>query len=294
MSSAMRTGLLVRGPFVVALVTLLANDHVLKGSGWLPGWVTGKLSDFAGLYVAALLLAVLARAHSRWSRALCCLAVGAGFSAINLWPGAAELYTTVLQVIGIRARVWLDPTDLVALPVLAVAYMHLSDAYATVRRPSGLRPPSSVSWSGRLLVAVAAFACIATSALPERPQGPVLISNLQDRELSVEVMVLPDDCPEVPPECGHLGVGDEGGEALASEESRLLAPFSHEALDGRSCGRILLSVEDYVAEIAWTGLCLQSVGYDQFVEHSEQGITVERAGDEIVVTVGEALEETRL
>jgi hypothetical protein len=24
---------------------LLLNDHVLKGAGWLPGWLTGKLSS---------------------------------------------------------------------------------------------------------------------------------------------------------------------------------------------------------------------------------------------------------
>jgi len=34
---------------LMAMILLGINDHLLKGSGWLPGWVTGKLSDFAGL-----------------------------------------------------------------------------------------------------------------------------------------------------------------------------------------------------------------------------------------------------
>ena len=42
--------------FVLALVVLVLNDHVLKQA--YPGWVTGKLSDVAGLVVAPLLLAV--------------------------------------------------------------------------------------------------------------------------------------------------------------------------------------------------------------------------------------------
>ena len=42
--------------FVLALVVLVLNDHVFK-QAW-PGLVTGKLSDFAGLVVAPLLLAV--------------------------------------------------------------------------------------------------------------------------------------------------------------------------------------------------------------------------------------------
>ncbi len=32
-----------------ALAVLVANDHALKGSGLVPGALTGKLSDFAGL-----------------------------------------------------------------------------------------------------------------------------------------------------------------------------------------------------------------------------------------------------
>ena len=39
---------------------LALNDHVLK-QAW-PGWVTGKLSDVAGLVVAPAVLAVRARA----------------------------------------------------------------------------------------------------------------------------------------------------------------------------------------------------------------------------------------
>ena len=41
---------------VGSLVLLALNDHVLK-QAW-PGWVTGKLSDLAGLVVAPLVLAV--------------------------------------------------------------------------------------------------------------------------------------------------------------------------------------------------------------------------------------------
>ena len=42
---------------VAALVVLLVNDHLLKYA--YPGWVTGKLSDVAGLVLAPALLASL-------------------------------------------------------------------------------------------------------------------------------------------------------------------------------------------------------------------------------------------
>ena len=42
---------------------LLVNDHLLKGAGWPPRWLTGKLSDFAFLIVGPVLLVVLLAAR---------------------------------------------------------------------------------------------------------------------------------------------------------------------------------------------------------------------------------------
>ena len=57
----MTTGVSVRAlaspGFALALVVLVLNDHVLKTA--YPGWITGKLSDVAGLVLAPLLLGVL-------------------------------------------------------------------------------------------------------------------------------------------------------------------------------------------------------------------------------------------
>lgn len=47
---------LTRWPFLTALAVLLVNDSFLKAS--LPGLVTGKLSDFAGIAMIALPLFV--------------------------------------------------------------------------------------------------------------------------------------------------------------------------------------------------------------------------------------------
>ena len=42
-----------------ALALLLVNDDLLKGRGIVPGWLTGKLSDFAFLVVAPVVFAAL-------------------------------------------------------------------------------------------------------------------------------------------------------------------------------------------------------------------------------------------
>src|SRR3954469_11095790 len=59
---------LVRPVPLAAVGVLAVNDHLLKGSGLLPGAVTGKLSDFAGLFFFPLLLAAIARGPSRAAR----------------------------------------------------------------------------------------------------------------------------------------------------------------------------------------------------------------------------------
>ena len=62
--------------WIASLLVLIVNDHALKGSGLLPGVVTGKLSDLAGLVVAPVLLAVLLRVRTRGGLLACFAAVG--------------------------------------------------------------------------------------------------------------------------------------------------------------------------------------------------------------------------
>ncbi|NUQ77337.1 MAG: hypothetical protein HUU21_27695, partial [Polyangiaceae bacterium] len=80
---------------IAAVVVLAVNDHLLKGAGILPGWVTGKLSDIAGLFFFPVLLAAVGRgiaralhkndAPLRASLAVVApLVTGIGFAAVKL------------------------------------------------------------------------------------------------------------------------------------------------------------------------------------------------------------------
>ncbi len=108
-----RTAWLGRPWFFVAVVVLALNDHVLKAA-W-PGWVTGKLSDLAGVLVVATLLAVLTGP----TRGV--LLAAAGFAALKTIPGVAEAASPVLGG-GLVLR---DPTDLIALGVLPPLWWRL-------------------------------------------------------------------------------------------------------------------------------------------------------------------------
>lgn len=139
-------------PVVLAsLAVWIANDHWAKAA--YPGWTTGKLSDVAGL-IAFPLLPIAA--YSLWRRAWpprgwivgWLVGTGAVFAAINVSAHCAELYAYALGALQWPARALLagelvsfapvattrDPTDLLALPALAIPFVLVES------RRSGARP----------------------------------------------------------------------------------------------------------------------------------------------------------
>lgn len=123
---------------LLALALLLANDWLLKPHGWAPAVVTGKLSDVTGLVVAPLLctaaldcalwLATRLGSGLLWDFSLgrgrlwaAALAVGALFSAVKLSPALAHEVVAAGGRAGLSWRIASDPTDLLALPALALA-----------------------------------------------------------------------------------------------------------------------------------------------------------------------------
>jgi outer membrane protein assembly factor BamB len=139
-----------------ALLLLVLNDHVFKGSGVIPSVLTGKLSDFAGMIVAPVVLCALFRIRSRPGTIVAYAAVGILFSALNTIPALADAFTHWLALIGIPFRIWSDPSDLVALPALAIAYALF-----------GSRPSTAPAWwIPKVNTAVAAIACVASSPWP--------------------------------------------------------------------------------------------------------------------------------
>jgi hypothetical protein len=121
-----------------ALALWLLNDHVLKAA--LPGLVTGKVSDVAGMIVAPLALTAAVRAAAGLrcgplARAVpwgALLAVALVFTAVKTSPAANEVWCDVATAARAPLHalaVWLhgapfservilvrDPTDLIALP----------------------------------------------------------------------------------------------------------------------------------------------------------------------------------
>lgn len=115
---------------VLALVVLVLNDHLLK-QAW-PGWVTGKLSDVAGLVVFPLLLAVpLTALRVRRSLPVALVVAGGGFVFCKTSAWGAAWTSSLWSIFGTPTMMRADVTDLLALPALWIAWrIHRSAAHA--------------------------------------------------------------------------------------------------------------------------------------------------------------------
>jgi hypothetical protein len=129
-----------------AMALLAVNDHWLKGSGVLPGWLTGKLSDFAGLIFFPLFVTALANSAAYVAfRLVKSTTVNYSFSRTKLvasiaftaalfvplqlstwWASVWEIVLEKLDVLNLFPgfSVTADPTDLVALIVFPLVYWH--------------------------------------------------------------------------------------------------------------------------------------------------------------------------
>jgi len=122
----MTTGVSVRAlaspGFALALAVLVLNDHVLKTA--YPGWITGKLSDAAGLVVAPLLLGVLLTAWRVPRPMLVAIAVvGLGFTLTKATAAGAATASAIWSLTGVPTLIRADVTDLLALPALYGAWL---------------------------------------------------------------------------------------------------------------------------------------------------------------------------
>ena len=187
---------------IAAVLVLVINDHVVKQA--FPGFVTGKVSDIAGLVFFPLLLAELAALLIRRDAGRLLPASAAmttvGFALVKLTPAGA-----FANAWGLGAAQWIgglalpgdvdlqpvvvvmDPTDLLALPAVLLAV-------AVGRRDRGpfwparqrMRFPDSRVAPAVMAVFMAA-ATMATAPPPAAPTGVVVTEQIgvSDGEIAV-------------------------------------------------------------------------------------------------------------
>ncbi|XXX77940.1 hypothetical protein WMF30_04100 [Sorangium sp. So ce134] len=248
-----------------ALALLVLNDHALKGSGLLPGWATGKLSDFAGLLVAPAVLAALLRVSSRRGFLAAHVATGAVFSAIKLAPEAARAVEALMALTPLPWRITVDPTDLIALPMLVVSYRVLGEA---ARRPEPAQRPIA----RRLALIAGSLACVATSSPHEPCSGDeedgrcvpgaapqptefasLVIGNATEAEQLFRVRRLRESARV---DCSVMLADPEGTlsrDLFENAETWLIAPGRALPLDNAGCDAYLIDADGLpLTLLAWS------------------------------------------
>lgn len=159
-----------------AILLLLVNDHLLRRH-W-PSWWTGKISDFAWLAFAPFILAALlawllpTRTEQQeervglWAIAL----TGLVFSLVKTVPVCHTLTVRLLEtLLGCTVGLRRDPTDLLALPTLLVAW------YLWKRKAAHTHRLSHLKWVALVL---ATLSTVATTPMP--PDVGVFCLQAQD------------------------------------------------------------------------------------------------------------------
>jgi hypothetical protein len=160
-----------------ALALLLVNDDLLKGRHIVPGWLTGKLSDFAFLIVAPTLLAALLPLALRGRRTLALMTVVGVFVAADLSPTASDAIVALAARVGLRWRLWPDVTDLVALGVLPLTIWLMRRSPAARRGAAFRAGEPARHRRERAGVVLGAIACLATSAPLRALYAPFLVNR---------------------------------------------------------------------------------------------------------------------
>jgi hypothetical protein len=115
-------------PIVIgAAIVLLLNALVWQSRS--PSWWTGKIGDFAWLVIAPFVILVMVGilAHPIPSRTIAwgtavIVATGLTFGLVKGWAPVHSLVVTMFGRLGFTPKVLLDPSDLLALPGLIVAW----------------------------------------------------------------------------------------------------------------------------------------------------------------------------
>lgn len=152
MTSPTPGGGLLHPGALVAVGVLVLNDHFLKAA--FPGFVTGKLSDFAGLAFFPLFLQAgmewLGAPVSRRVLLASCVATAAVFAGVKTVPVMHTAYEVGLGLLqlpfralaggsGGRVALQMDATDLIALPAVGLAWWWGRDRGVAVEAPIGGR-----------------------------------------------------------------------------------------------------------------------------------------------------------
>ena len=212
--------------FTAAVAALVLNDRLLKWA--VPGWWTGKLSDFAGVFVVATLVGVVVTPR------LGALLVAAGFAAMKLSGWIAVQAAPLLG-----GQTLQDHSDLIALVAVVPAY-RLARRFNSTAERSWIRVALGIVSLSVALIAVTGTSCAIDPAVDGFVVEPDRVWAHMDRSRSY---------PEQP----EWALSLDGGRTWAETPAPASAATAlSEACAGERCWRVRPPVvEERVRSDVW-------------------------------------------
>jgi hypothetical protein len=242
---------------LISIMVLFINDHILKIV--MPSWITGKLSDFAGLFFFPfLLVAVLAvplealggkpRRIFSWA----CIFTGLWFSLMKtILPINALTETLASWLVNAPAQIVMDATDLIALPMIWLAWrLWIDEEQKPVLQPIG--------WRAGLVMIVGAFATLATGYIPEPFVGRLSIVN-------DKIYAVYDD--------ENTGVNDELAVVVSSDAGRSWQKFDEPPAEIIEALTLPVQLPVVVCSAADASHCYRITGQEEIEETNNGGTT---------------------
>jgi hypothetical protein len=236
---------------LVSILLLLINDHVLKIVS--PSWLTGKLSDFAGLFffpfIVAVGLSILLSSFEFAQRHVGQLAFGLvaiSFGLIKTFPVANSLTVQLTsRLIGWPTQFILDTTDLLALLAIIPSWKLWSKF--------SLHKPTRFAY---VILSIGAFAAIATSPI-ERT-----VTSVTDLEYSQDGILYAADKETFGQESYPVAKSSDGGltweldfsiENLPEDDGKIFpVQVCHNLFQfGKTCYRVTSSHQFEFENTSW-------------------------------------------
>lgn len=184
---------ILRHPIIItSVICLLINDHLLKPIA--PSYLTGKISDFAGLFFFPFLLMTLLsllldrlKVTPHRTAVVSFLTTLIWFSLIKVWAPANALTASVISsLLGTSVSIALDPTDLAALSVLLPAWL----LWRRQSRQLDSQPPGKAAY---FALGLATLATLATA--PCLPQARITSLAVDDENIYAGITSINGEMP---------------------------------------------------------------------------------------------------
>ena len=149
--------------FIIGLLVLIVNDHILKYS--FPGFLTGKLSDISGLFIFPIFFAAFWNRQRRiiyWITGLIFI-----FWKLPISQGGIDTWNN-LGLFSISRVV--DYSDLITLIVLPISYLYVNNLRVTHPFRFNIKP---------VFIGIISIFAFSATSIPryEMPQGTIYIGK---------------------------------------------------------------------------------------------------------------------